>query len=192
MKKLIILLMASLAVVGAGAAELKRHTNLYDKIPAEGYVGYVGVELGAPGSFASGGFSIGATTSHGWMVTPRAFLGAGTGYIANTSFSDCGVIPIFAEGRLYFPSQYMRRIYPHIGARVGAQIATQGGAGGLIQIACGFRVPFNERLALNVEVGPQYATAYEREHGQNQVTYAGDFKSAGMKFSFVGRIYFEF
>lgn len=192
MRKLIILTLAVIATaLGAQAKELKRYTNLHDKIPAAGYVGFVGVEMGSPGAFGPGGFSIGATTSHGYMVTPRIFVGAGAGYIADTEDSQ-GVIPVFAEGRLYFPSQYMRRIYPHIAARLGAQFATEGGTGGLVQLACGFRVPFNQKLALNVEVGPQYATAYERETPKDQISFNAPFKSNGMKFSFFARINFEF
>lgn len=191
MKKLIILLLAVISAIGVNAAELKRHTNLYNKIPAEGYVGFVGVEIGAPGMFGDGGCSIGGVTSHGWMVTSRAFLGAGVGYIADIS-DNLGVIPVFAEGRFYFPSQYMRRIYPHIAARVGAQFATEGGTGGLVQVACGFRVPFSEQLALNVEVGPQYATAYNRETAAGTISFNAPFKSDGMKFSFFARINFEF
>lgn len=192
MKKLLILMVAALAAIGAQAEPAKkRYTNLYDKIPSAGYVGFAGVEISAPGFFGDGGFGAGITTSHGWMVRPTIFLGLGTGYIADFN-NDKGVIPIFAEGRLYFPSQYMRRIYPHIGLRLGGQVATEGGAGTYVQVACGFRVPFSEKFAMNVEVGPQYATKYVRERRSDIITINQPFQSSGMRFAFFGRINFEF
>ena len=179
------------AALCSQAAELKRYTNLYDKIPAEGYVGFGGVEIVAPGFFGDGGYSVGVTTSHGWMVRPTIFLGLGAGYIQDFD-DDQGVVPIFAEGRIYFASDYMRRIYPHIGARIGGVVATEGGGGTYIQLAGGFRVPFSNKVALNVEVGPQYATKFERQHDLNQIGVNTPFKSKGMRFSFFGRINIEF
>ncbi|MBE6305952.1 MAG: hypothetical protein E7082_08600 [Bacteroidales bacterium] len=191
MKKLIIMTVAIAAALCSQAAELKRYTNLYDKIPAEGYVGFGGVEIVAPGFFGDGGYSVGVTTSHGWMVRPTIFLGLGAGYIQDFD-DDQGVVPIFAEGRIYFASEYMRRIYPHIGARIGGVVATEGGGGTYIQLAGGFRVPFSNKVALNVEVGPQYATKFERQHDLNQIGVNTPFKSKGMRFSFFGRINIEF
>lgn len=188
MKKLTTLILGLAVALGVSA---KPHTNLLDKLPGEGYTGYVNVELQTPGAFGAGGTNFGLTTVHGLMLTPRAFVGLGAGYLADFS-ADQGVIPIFAEGRLFFPSQYMRRIYPHIGARVGAQIATQGGTGALVQVVGGIRVPLSEKLALNVEIGPQYASGYERSLSSNQINYGGPFKSKGMKFSFVARVGIEF
>lgn len=190
MKKLLILLIAAVAALGA-QAKPKSYTNLLDKVPSQGYVGFAGVELMSPGFFGDGGFNAGITTSHGWMVRPTIFFGLGTGYVADFR-NEKGVIPIFAEGRLYFPSQYMRKIYPHIGARLGGMIATEGGAGSYVQVACGIRVPLSEKLALNIEVGPQYATKYERERRSDIITFNSPFKSSGMRFSFFGRVNFEF
>lgn len=167
----------------------KAYTNLYDKVPHAGYVGSIGLEVNAPGAFT--GSAAGVTTVHGFMVRPTIFAGIGAGYIHSFS-SGKGVIPIFAEGKFYFPSEHMRRIYPHVGVRLGGQIATEGGAGLYSQVACGFRVPFSERLALNVEVGPQYVGKYERAKSSSVVTFNQPYKASGMQIGFFGRVSFEF
>lgn len=167
----------------------KKYTNLYDKVPHSGYVGSVGLEINAPGAYP--GSAGGVTTVHGFMVRPKIFVGAGVGYIHSFT-SDQGVIPIFGEGKFFFPSEHMRRIYPHLGVRLGGQVGTQGGSGIYSQIACGIRIPFSDRLALNVEVGPQYAGKYERSSSSQIVTVGKDFKADGAHFSFFGRVSFEF
>lgn len=173
----------------AAPVRTKPYTNLYDKVPHSGYVGSIALEINAPGAYpgAAGGF----TTTHGYMIRPTVFLGAGAGYIHSFSHS-AGVIPVYAEGRIYFPSEYMRRIYPHIGARLGGQIGTKGGSGMYVQVACAFRIPFSDRVALNVEVGPQYVGKYEREAAAGTVTFNQDFKAKGGHFGFFGRVSFEF
>ncbi len=189
MKK--ILVMGLVALMSSVCyAKPKAYTNLYDKVPHSGYVGNIGLEVNAPGAYP--GTSMGVTTSHGFMVRPTIFVGAGVGYLHSVSHGH-GVIPIFAEGKFYFPSEHMRRIYPHLGVRLGGQVGTQGGSGLFSQVACGIRIPFSDRLALNVEVGPQYAGKYERGGASNTVvTYNRPFKSAGQRFSFFGRVSFEF
>lgn len=195
MKNLLSLIVALASILGTTAATPKqnKYTNLYEKIPMEGsYVGYVGAEIISPGSFGDGGFNAGITTSHGKMFTRNIYAGLGAGYIADFR-NEKGIIPVFAEGRYFFSSQYQRRIYPHIGLRAGAAIATEGGTGALVQACVGFRVPLSEKFALNIEVGPQYSTKYEREHGEGTITDTGKpFRAAGMRFSFFGRINFEF
>lgn len=175
-------------VASVCVAKPKANTNLYDKVPHAGYVGSIGLEVSAPGAYGSTG--LGVVTTHGLMVNPTIFAGVGVGYLHSVSNGQ-GVVPVFAEGRFYFPSRYMRRIYPHVGVRLGAQLGTEGGAGLYSQVACGIRIPFSERLALNVEVGPQYAGKYERAE-KGQVTYNAPFKSKGQQFGFFGRVTFEF
>ena len=164
-------------------ANPKAYTNLYDKVPHAGYVGSVALEVSAPGAYGTG---FGLTTTHGFMVRPTVFAGIGTGYIHSFNYGK-GVIPVYAEGRFYFPSQYMRRIYPHIGVRLGGQIGTEGGSGFYSQAACGIRIPFSDRIAFNVEVGPQYAGKYERAS-----VYGGKFEAKGAHFGFFGRVSLEF
>ncbi len=175
-------------VASVCVAKPKAYTNLYEKVPHEGYVGSVAVEVNAPGAYGTTGF--GVSTTHGFMVRPTVFAGVGAGYIHSFDHSK-GVIPVFAEGRFYFPSQYMRRIYPHVGVRLGGQIGTEGGAGFYSQVACGIRIPFSDRTALNVEVGPQYAGKYERA-SEGYLTYNAKFRSKGQQFGFFGRVSFEF
>lgn len=166
-----------------------RTGNLFEKIPS-GYVGSVALEVNAPGAYpeSAAGFS----TVHGWMVRPKLFLGAGAGYMHSIRYGE-GVIPIFAELRCYFASQYMRRIYPHIGLRLGGQLATQGGGGFYSQMACGFRIPLSESFAMNLEVGPQYVTKYTRGgRHDSTVTYKAPWMVNGYTFGFFGRIAFEF
>lgn len=171
-------------------AKPKPYTNLYDKVPHSGYVGSVALEIASPGAYP--GSAGGLTTTHGYMVRPTIFAGIGVGYLHSFN-NDHGVIPIFAEGKFYFPSEHMRRIYPHVGVRLGGQVGTQGGSGLYSQIACGIRVPFSDRLALNVEVGPQYAGKYERLGGSSTtVTVNQPFKAKGQHFGFFGRVSFEF
>lgn len=195
MKKLLSLIVVLAGALGATAATPKqnKYTNLYEKIPTEGgYVGYVGVEIVSPGSFGAGGFNAGITTSHGKMFTRNLYAGLGAGYIADFR-NEKGIIPIFAEGRYFFASQYQRRIYPHIGLRAGAAIATEGGTGALVQACVGFRVPLSEKFALNIEVGPQFSSKYEREHADGAVTDTGKpFRVDGTHFAFFGRVNFEF
>lgn len=198
MKKLltIITLLATALSLSASEPKKRSYTNLYEKIPAEGtYVGFAGVELLSPGSFGYGGVNFGITTSHGFMLSNRLFLGLGTGYVADFN-NKKGLIPIFADGRFYFPSQYQRRIYPHLGARLGAEIATQGGVGGLFQLALGFRIPFSDSFAMNIEVGPQYSSKYTRggKEGETliELNDMRPFKTNGGFFSFFGRVNFEF
>lgn len=186
-KKLSVLLVAASAALFANA----ERTNLYDKLPAQGYVGYVGVEMTSPGMFSDGGSAAGVTTEHGLMATSTIFFGGGVGYMRDFEQHQ-STIPIFASARFYFPSEFMRKIYPHVSARLGGMVASQGGGGTYAQLGIGFRVPFSEKLAMNVEVGPQYATKFEREHRVGDVSYGNDFKSAGMRFAFFGRVTFEF
>lgn len=192
MKKLLLAIVLAFTTLAA-SAELKRYTNVLDKLPSAGYVGFVSAEFSAPGCFNSTSTDFGFTTTHGWMLRPTLFLGAGAGYIHNFRYNK-GVIPVFAEGKLYFASQYMRRIYPHIGLRLGGQFATEGGSGFYSQLACGFRVPLTEKLALNVEVGPQLAQRYTnggRKEGEI-LGVGGKFYNDGTKFGFFGRVSFEF
>lgn len=167
----------------------KYHSNLLEKIPS-GYVGSFGVEVNAPGAYpeAAGGIM----TVHGYMVSPKIFAGAGVGYIHSITYNQ-GVIPVFAEGRFYFASQYMRRIYPHLGLRLGGQFATEGGSGIYCQAASGFRVPVSEHIALNLEVGPQYVTKYTRGGRHDAtVTFNEPWKTNGYTFGFFGRLSVEF
>ena len=62
------------------------------------------------------------------------------------------------------------------------------------QAAIGFRVPLSEKLALNLEVGPQYSTFFDQEVIVGLPNYAIDakWKSAGARFSFFGRLSIEF
>ena len=158
---------------------------LAPKIPQKGYVGDVYLDVMAPGSFAHAGSLFGFTTTHGAMVTERHFVGLGAGYLRDFSAEE-GIIPIYAEGRIYFPSASVHRIYPHIGMRLGGIYATQGGGGVYGTLACGIRVPVSTSLALNVEIGPQVTTKY------NRTSYGADFSSDGMHIGFFGRIGLEF
>lgn len=167
----------------------KYSSNLFDKVPS-GYVGSFGVEVDAPGAYPES--AIGAITVHGYMVKPKIFVGAGTGYIHSVRYEQ-GVIPIFGEARFYFTSEYMRRIYPHFGLRLGAQIATEGEPGIYSQAACGFRVPVTEHVALNLEVGPQYVTKYTRGGRHDAtVTVNEPWKQNGYAFGVFGRLSLEF
>lgn len=172
-----------------------RYSNVYEKVPLEGtYVGYAGVEMLSPSFFSNGGTDFGVVTSHGYMVSRSIFIGGGAGYLADFRH-DKGIIPIFAEGRYFFQSQYQRRIYPHIGARAGAAIPTEGKVGFLVQACLGFRIPLAETFAVNIEVGPQYSTKYQREieHPGLQVDEVGKpFERDGYFFSFFARLNFEF
>lgn len=175
--------------IEVGARNDKYASNLLDKIPS-GYVGSFGVEVNAPGAYPES--AAGVMTVHGYMVKPKTFIGVGTGYIHSIRYNQ-GIIPLFAETRLYFASEYMRRIYPHIGLRLGAQIATQGGTGFYSQAACGFRIPLNDRIALNLEVGPQYITKYTRGGRHDAtVTVNEQWEQNGCTFGFFGRLSIEF
>ena len=171
------------------AKDERFHSNLLEKIPS-GYVGSLGVEVNAPGAYPEA--AAGVMTVHGYMVRPKVFVGAGVGYMHSVTYNQ-GVIPVFAEGRFYFASQYMRRIYPHIGLRLGAQFATEGGPGIYSQAACGFRVPVSNHIALNLEVGPQYVTKYSRGGRHDlTVTFNEPWKTGGYTFGFFGRLSVEF
>ena len=205
MKKLIVLAIAAISVFGAVAQERagsstqrtvqtkarnhKEDSNLIDKIPS-GYVGTVGFEFYTPGAYKSSMF--GATTVHGYMFSSRAFIGAGVGYLRDFD-AEKYVIPVFAEGRYYFPSMFMRKIYPHIGLRLGGQIGEEGGTGFYGTLAAGVRVPLSEKLALNLEVGPQYSGKYEQT-GNSDVTLGvgTPWESRGSHFAFFARLMLEF
>lgn len=169
------------------------NTNLYEKVPMEGkYVGYAGLEFVSPGAFGNGGSNFGVTTAHGAMVTENVFVGAGLGYLADFHNKQ-GIFPVFADGRYFFRSEFQRRIYPHIAARLGALIPTEGQVGFMGQLAVGIRVPFSDSFAMNIEVGPQLGTHYEREAEKNSISITGGpFKSKDTKFGFFGRVNFEF
>lgn len=186
-KKLILTLSLGAAVLLCRA----ERTNLYDKLPGDGYVGFAGVEMTSPGFFSDGGFAAGVTTEHGVMVTSKVFFGGGVGYIRDFERHEA-VVPIFASARFYFPSEYMRKIYPHVSGRLGGEVATHGGGGTYMQLGIGFRIPFSEKLAMNLEIGPQYATKFEREHRLDDVSVFGDYKANGMRFAFFGRVTLEF
>lgn len=166
-----------------------KNSNLIEKIPS-GYVGSVALEINAPGAYPES--AAGIETVHGWMVKPKIFLGAGVGYIHSIRYNE-GVIPIFAEAKFYFASEYMRRIYPHLGVRFGGQLATEGGSGIYSQAAVGFRIPVTEKIALNLEVGPQYVTKYTRGgRHDSTVTYKEPWATNGYTFGFFGRLGIEF
>ncbi|MDE6144733.1 MAG: hypothetical protein K2F96_00480 [Muribaculaceae bacterium] len=166
-----------------------RYGNLFEKIPS-GYVGSVALAINAPGAYPE--TAAGVETVHGWMVRPKMFLGAGAGYIRAFRYDEA-VIPLFAEARFYFASEYMRRIYPHLGLRLGGQFASEGGGGFYSQAACGFRIPMSERFAISLEVGPQYVTKYTRGgRHDSTVTYKSPWMVNGYTFGFFGRLSFEF
>lgn len=169
-----------------------KRSNLYEKVPLEGtYVGYAGVEIMTPGFFGNAGVNSGVTTSHGYMVQPRLFIGGGVGYLQDFAHS-LGVIPIFAETRYFFQSQYQRRIYPHIGARAGAIIPTEGKAGYMVQAFVGIRIPLSEPLALNLELGPQYGAKYKPKDLTAPAQTNQPYVQNGDFFSFFARISLEF
>lgn len=172
----IIALLTALATHAA-----KPLTNLYDKIPAQGYVGGISLEMDATSPYGSG--AVGLSTTHGWMVTSTRFFGGGAGVVYTPEASQA-VIPIYAEGRIYFPSEFMRRIYPHVGARVGGQIGTEGGSGLYMQMMGAIRVPLSEKLALNVEIGPQYTGSYTRQVRLDEISYGKPYHSAGNRLGF--------
>lgn len=173
-------------------AQRNKKSNLYNKVPLEGhYVGYAGIELASPSFFGDGGANYGVVTSHGYMVTDKIFAGAGVGYIEDFTNKQ-GVIPVFAEGRYFFQSQYQRRIYPHINARAGALFATEGGTGFMLQAGIGIRIPFSNSFAMNFEIGPHYSTKYRRQAGKMELTYNGPFKNSDYAFGFFARVNFEF
>lgn len=163
-------------------------TNLYDKVPHD-YVGQVALEIASPGAY--GGSMGGVSTTHGYMVRPTVFVGAGVAYYHSFDVKQF-VVPIFAEGRIYFPSEHMRRIYPHISLRLGGQVASEGKPSFYSQAAVGIRVPFSDQLALAVEVGPQYAGKYERNATDKTLTANQPFVAKGHAISFFGRVAFEF
>lgn len=204
MKKVSLIFAAILAAISLSAAEPEaktteqkvdprdKHSNIYEKVPLEGkYVGYVGIELLTPSFFGGGGVDYGVTTSHGAMITNRIFLGGGAGYMQDFN-NSIGLFPVFADFRYFFQSKYQRRIYPHIGARAGAVIPTEGKVGYMVQLGLGVRIPFSENFAMNVEVGPQYATKYERDTEDKYVSIGKPFVSNGDFFSFFFRVNFEF
>jgi hypothetical protein len=158
------------------------------KVPQKGYVGQVDFEVLAPGVFAASGANIGFTTTHGAMVDDRHFVGLGAGYLHDFD-CDHGIIPIYAEGRIYFPSEVLSRIYPHVGLRLGGMYATEGGGGLYATLAVGIRVPLStHRTALHVELGPQFTSKYNHAG----TTIVGKYSSDGTHFGFFGRVGVEF
>jgi hypothetical protein len=196
-----ILLIAGVMVLAAVPAMRADHNSLTSstahrsaamamapKIPEKGYVGQFDFDILAPGVFAASGANIGFTTTHGAMVDDRHFVGLGAGYLHDFD-ADHGIIPIYAEGRIYFPSEVLSRIYPHVGMRLGGIYATEGGGGVYATLAVGIRVPLAaHRTALHVELGPQLTTKYNSP--TNDIF--GEYRSDGTHFGFFGRVGIEF
>lgn len=188
MKKIIFaIVMASCAFVAAMAqtptAVVVENLNetggsVYDPIPPRGYCGIAGVELLATDPYK--GTAVGVTTTQGAMVTERHYLGVGVGYLRDLSF-DMNIIPIFAEGRLFFRSAH-RRIYPNVGLKLGGMIVSEGGTGFYSALTGGVRVPVGPRLGLMVEIGPQLTTKYNRK------VHNGSFTSDGSNIGFFARV----
>lgn len=188
MKKIIIAI--AMAACGFAAAVAQNTTavvvenlnetggSVYDPIPPRGYCGMAGVELLATDPY--GGTAVGVTTTQGAMVTERHFLGIGAGYLRDLSF-DMNIIPIFAEGRLFFQSAH-RKIYPNVGLKLGGMIVSEGGTGFYSALTGGVRVPIGPRLGLMVEIGPQITTGYNRK------LHNAPFASDGTNIGFFARV----
>jgi hypothetical protein len=168
----------------ANSANTQHPAVYYNTLPRKGYHGQVGLEMMAPGAFQRGSANLGISTVHGAMLTWRHFLGAGAAYLYDFS-ADQALIPVFAEGRIYFPSS-KARIYPYVDARAGVAFATQGGSGLYGALALGLRVPVGLRYGLSVELGPQIMPSFAR------ATPGAAFTHDGSDFAFFARINFGF
>ena len=166
-------------------AALAQHPAVYyNTLPKKGYAGQVGVEMMAPGAYQNGSTNFGISTVQGAMVTWRHFVGAGVAYLHDFT-AEQGLIPVFAEGRIYFPSQ-KARIYPYIGVRLGGAFATEGGSGFYGAAAAGIRVPVGLRYGLSVEIGPQIMPSFTRATPSDPYTHDGS------DYAFFARVNFSF
>ncbi len=157
-------------------------TSRHNALPPLGYSGNALLEVYANGPFGSAAF--GACTTHGAMITERHFIGAGLGLIHDVS-NKRTMVPVYAEGRIFFPSA-INRIYPHIGARLGAVITGKPGTGFMASLTAAVRIPLGERLGLIGEVGPQLMSRYSRP------AFAKPYRSDGTGFGITLRIGLSF
>lgn len=194
MRKVILLLLIAVGSVPAMMAQNvvldqviaerteKPEPSKHSAIPGVGYSGTVGVELYAPAPYATSSF--GLTTTHGAMLTERHFLGGGVGLVHDFRGNHT-VIPIYAEGRLYFRSK-VNNIYPNIALRAGAMTAGKAGTGFYGTLTGGIRIPFANGLGLLAEVGPHLSPKFTHDG------LGKPYKLDGTKFGFTVRVSFMF
>ena len=152
-------------------------------IHPNGYMGEASIEVLATGAYHSA--DIGITTTHGVMFKDRYFFGGGAGYLRDFNANQY-LIPIYIDGRIFFKSAGNKRIYPHVGLRLGGALVSEGSSGFYGALSGGVRVPIGRHLGLSINIGPHLITKYERP------SYGKAFHANGYKIGFFGRVSMDF
>lgn len=162
MKRIVILLLAVIALACASGA----------RQPKRGYRGFLewsssvrsdrfGVfnNEGNIGTVRRGSFYTGFSTSHGYQINSKFFVGAGLGMErCNNDNIDNWIVPIFVEGRLDLK---YGRFTPFCDLRIGANAAE--GVGAYISPTVGYRFNWGRKMGVNIGVGLTLA-GYRAEH----------------------------
>jgi|GluameStandDraft_1065615.scaffolds.fasta_scaffold00078_19 hypothetical protein len=188
MKKLGLLLSAIIAAAISSAAQTPADTTavmeaITQPIHPNGYMGEASIEVLATGAYHSA--DIGITTTHGVMFKDRYFFGGGAGYLRDFNANQY-LIPIYIDGRIFFKSAGNKRIYPHVGLRLGGALVSEGSSGFYGALSGGVRVPIGRHLGLSINIGPHLITKYERP------SYGKAFHANGYKIGFFGRVSMDF
>ena len=147
---------------GANTDEYKTKTSTnYEGNVTRGYKGYVEIGFSVQSDAGSGGIY----TSHGYLVNPFIYFGAGIGLEGGKMYFHGNkiLLPIFGEFRSHLANPNRHRHVPFLSLR-GGYSPIDGTKGGYCNIALGYR--FTSRYvggAFNLSMGYQAFNA-EREY----------------------------
>ena len=155
---------------GANTDEYKSKTSTnYEGNVTRGYKGYVEIAFNIQSDAASGGFY----TSHGYLVNPFIYFGAGIGLEGGDMyFHGNKLLPIFGEFRSHLANPNHHRHVPFLSLR-GGYSPIDGTKGGYCNIALGYR--FTSRYvggAFNLSMGYQ---AFNAERDSHYEIWANEF-----------------
>jgi len=137
MKRLFLALLFAGAVCASHAQVVQGTRMTVERKSTTGYRGFIepGLALafdlsGRPGYRSYGTeYDLDLSTTHGYQFPSGLFLGGGTGFGSFRSFETFS-IPIYANGRYYFPSRFSSRFYTDV--RFGYNISVSSSSTSVI------------------------------------------------------------
>lgn len=131
-------------------------------------------------------FFTGASTSHGYQINPKFFVGAGIGLEYNQKW-DTWIAPVLAQGRL---DLQLGNFTPYADVRLGWNMIESGGV--YFSPTVGYRFNWGRKMGVNIGIGMsvidykifKYEGSIDLDQGFYEIYYAGTYHKVKPYFSF--------
>lgn len=140
----------------------------------KGYRGFVDVSSGY--ELESGGVFANISTTHGFQINPRIFVGGGVGLNFISGSDSFAFVPVYADFRFTF---LRSRITPYLDLRGGTCLNTEEGqVDPYVAPTFGCHFSFKERFALNAGFGfdLMFGDRYYRSYSEKKALPAFSFR----------------